>query len=176
MKTGKVIWFTGLSGAGKTTIARAYKKFLRSQNISVAHLDGDDLRTGLCSDLGFDAHDRSENLRRAAHVARILADNNSLVLASFISPYNTDRENVRKIIGDQDFLLVYTNASLAACQQRDVKGLYAKATSGEIKNFTGITDQYEVPSNAFVLDTVTASIDKCIDQLHRVVLEKFNFE
>jgi adenylylsulfate kinase len=148
MKQGQIgvtLWFTGLSGAGKTTISQAVEQELRSQGYKVETLDGDVVRQNLTKGLGFSREDRDENIRRIGFVANLLTRNQVIVLVSAISPYNAIRTEVRQRIGN--FIEVYVNAPLAVCEQRDVKGLYKKARSGEIKNFTGIDDPYEPPMN-----------------------------
>ncbi|MDZ8033537.1 adenylyl-sulfate kinase [Nostoc sp. DedSLP04] len=140
---GVTVWFTGLSGAGKTTICQFVEKELRIQGYRVEVLDGDAVRQNLCKGLGFSKEDRKENIRRIGFVAQLLARNNVIVLVSAISPYREIREEVRQMT--PFFIEVYVNASLAVCEQRDVKGLYKKARAGEIKHFTGIDDPYEIP-------------------------------
>lgn len=140
---GVAVWFTGLSGAGKTTICQFVEKELRVQGYRVEVLDGDAVRQNLCKGLGFSKKERAENIRRIGFVANLLARNNVIVLVSAISPYREIREEVRQSI--RFFIEVYVNASLEVCEQRDVKGLYKKARAGEIKYFTGIDDPYEIP-------------------------------
>lgn len=142
---GVTIWFTGLSGAGKTTICGAVAQALRSQGYQLEILDGDVVRTNLTKGLGFSKEDRDENIRRIGFVSHLLTRNGVIVLVSAISPYREMREEVRQRIGN--FVEVYVNAPLAVCEQRDVKGLYKRARSGEIKHFTGIDDPYEPPLN-----------------------------
>lgn len=140
---GVTLWFTGLSGAGKTTISRAVDKELRAQGYKVEVLDGDLVRQNLTKGLGFSKEDRDENIRRIGFVAHLLTRNGVIVLASVISPYHNVRQEVRQMIGD--FIEIYVNAPLEVCEQRDVKHLYKKARAGEIKHFTGIDDPYEPP-------------------------------
>lgn len=140
---GVTVWFTGLSGAGKTTICKFVEKELRIEGYRVEVLDRDAVRQNLCKGLGFSKEDREENIRRIGFVAHLLARNNVIVLVSAISPYREIREEVRQSI--RSFVEVYVNASLEVCEQRDVKGLYKKARTGEIKHFTGIDDPYEIP-------------------------------
>lgn len=142
---GVTVWFTGLSGAGKTTIRMAVEKALRDRQLKVEVLDGDIVRQHLTRGLGFSKEDRDENIRRIGFVAHLLSRNGVIVLVSAISPYRNTRDEVREQIGD--FVEVYVNAPLAICEQRDVKGLYKKARAGEIKQFTGIDDPYEAPLN-----------------------------
>jgi adenylylsulfate kinase len=145
-QSGVTVWFTGLSGAGKTTIRMAVEKELRAHGYKVEVLDGDIVRQNLTKDLGFSKEDRDENIRRIGFVAHLLTRNGVIVLVSAISPYHALRDEVRQRIGD--FVEVYVNAPLAVCEERDVKGLYKKARAGEIKHFTGIDDPYEPPSAA----------------------------
>ncbi|MHB1935917.1 MAG: adenylyl-sulfate kinase [Acidobacteriaceae bacterium] len=142
-RSGLTVWFTGLSGAGKTTICRYVQMELATRDIEVEVLDGDAVRTHLCKDLGFSEADRKENIRRIAHVAQLLTHHGKIVLVAAISPYRSSREDARSIIGN--FIEVYVNASLAVCEQRDPKGLYHQARIGMIHGFTGIDDPYEVP-------------------------------
>ena len=141
---GVVVWLTGLSGAGKSTLARALEERLTRDGRLVVVLDGDNLRHGLCADLGFSAADRSENIRRVGHVASLFADAGVIVVTAFLSPFRADRELARKVLGD-DFVEVFVDAPLAVCEARDPKGLYRKARAGEIAEFTGISSPYEPP-------------------------------
>jgi len=151
---GQAFWFTGLSGSGKTTMALALEKKLTEQNFLVALLDGDNVRDRLCKDLTFSMEDRTENIRRIAEVARILVHNGLVVLCSFVSPEESMRRMAAQIIGPEDFHLVYINANVETCRDRDTKGLYQKAIDGQIKNFTGISAPYEIPDSPdLVLDT-----------------------
>ncbi len=142
---GVTVWFTGLSGAGKTTISRAVEEKLRAQNLKIEILDGDIVRTNLTKGLGFSREDRDENIRRIGFVSHLLTRNGVIVLVSAISPYRSTREAVRQRIGN--FVEVYVNAPLSVCEDRDVKGLYKRARAGEIANFTGISDPYEPPEH-----------------------------
>ncbi|MEJ8545118.1 adenylyl-sulfate kinase [Brevibacillus borstelensis] len=145
MQKGVTVWFTGLSGSGKTTINRLVETQLRKTGIRVEVLDGDDIRKWLAADLGFSKEDRRKNIERAAFVAKLLTRNDVLVLASFISPFREMREYCRKEIGS--FVEVFVNCPLEVCVQRDVKGLYKKAIAGQIEHFTGISDPYEAPES-----------------------------
>ena len=143
-----LIWFTGLSGSGKSTIANALEIELFKQGLKTYTLDGDNIRHGLNKDLGFSPEDRTENIRRIAETANLLIDAGVIVLAAFVSPYRKDRENIKNIVKDVNFVEVYVNTSLEECERRDVKGLYKKAREGVIKNMTGLTAPYEAPKNA----------------------------
>lgn len=142
------IWITGLSGAGKSTIADRLETALNKSQIKTMLLDGDNIRSGLNSDLGFSVKDREENIRRIGETAKLLMDSGSVVLASFISPLNTNRTAITNIVGANNYIEIYVNTPLESCIKRDSKGLYAKAISGEINDFTGISSPYETPSNA----------------------------
>ena len=142
-----VLWFTGLSGAGKSTIAGALENRLAEQGYHTYLLDGDNVRHGLCSDLGFSEQDRRENIRRIGELAKLMADAGLIVLSAFISPHRTERKLVREMLPEGEFLEVFVNTSLDVCEQRDPKGLYKKARAGEIANFTGIDSEYQAPEN-----------------------------
>ena len=158
-----LVWFTGLSGSGKSTIANALEKALFTKGIHTYLLDGDNVRKGLNSNLSFSPDDRSENIRRIAEVANLMIDAGLIVLASFISPYREDRENVKRIVGYENFVEVFVNTPVEECEKRDVKGLYAKARAGEIKNFTGVNAPYEVPMAPDIeIDTVRVSVEKAV--------------
>jgi adenylyl-sulfate kinase len=160
-----VIWLSGLSGAGKSTLASAAQEALLKQGLRVSVLDGDILRKSLCSDLGFSQQDRSENLRRVAEVAKILSDNGNIVICSFISPLKSQRDTAQRILKDK-FCEVFINSTLAVCEKRDTKGLYKKARSGEILNFTGISSKFEDPTNPHIsINTEHESIKKSTDKL-----------
>lgn len=166
MMNSKVIWFTGLSGAGKTTLAKATKTALEAMQVKCIILDGDDIRQALCSDLGFSAIDRSENVRRVAEVARLFVENGFFVLVSLISPYKRDREIARRIIGRNNFYEIYISTALSICEERDAKGLYKKALSNNLQEFTGITSDYEPPDNpALMVDTYAISLDESVFQI-----------
>lgn len=141
---GAVVWFTGLSGSGKSTLARALEERLAAAGRLAYVLDGDNVRHGLCADLGFSPADRTENIRRIGHVAALMADAGALVLTAFISPYRADRAQVRAIVGEH-FLEVFVDAPIEVCESRDPKGLYRKARQGQIAEFTGVTAPYEAP-------------------------------
>jgi adenylylsulfate kinase len=161
---GLTIWLTGLSGAGKTTIGKAIVQKLQNQNQNVSLLDGDNLRQTLCKGLGFSRSDREENIRRIAGLADSLTREGNIVIVCVISPYRTQRERLKQQISP--FMEVYVNAPLAVCEQRDVKGLYKKARSGEITNFTGIDDSYEPPLNPDVeCKTNCETVNECINKI-----------
>lgn len=162
---GAVVWFTGLSGSGKSTIARRVEQLLLERQTVAYTLDGDNLRFGLNKDLGFSPEDRSENIRRVGCVAHLFADSLSICLTAFISPYAQDRASVRAMVGDA-FIEVHVATSLEVCESRDPKGLYKRARRGEIPNFTGISAPYEPPTNAeLVVETETRSVDECAEQV-----------
>ncbi len=154
-----VLWFTGLSGSGKSTLANAVEKHLFDNHHRVAILDGDNIRHGLCSDLGFSEEDRHENMRRIAEVSKLFVETGTIVLAAFISPYRNDRELIRSRLPHGDFYEVYCKCDLDICEERDPKGLYARARSGEVDNFTGISAPYEEPIKPdMIIDTNKLSI------------------
>ncbi len=162
----RCIWFTGLSGSGKSTLANLLEKKLFEQGRHTYLLDGDNLRHGLNRDLGFTEADRVENIRRVAEVARLMVDAGLIVLASFISPYRAEREMARRLFAEGEFVEIFVDTPLAQCELRDVKGLYAKARRGELKNFTGIDSAYEAPEQAqLVLDTCNNSPEQCVEQV-----------
>jgi len=142
-----VLWFTGLSGAGKSTLALAVEEQLYQRGCRTFVLDGDNVRHGLCGDLGFSIEDRTENIRRVGEVAKLFTEGGLIVLTAFISPLRSDRESARNVMPHGDFLEIYCDATLEVCEDRDVKGLYKKARSGEIPEFTGISSPYEAPVN-----------------------------
>jgi len=157
----QTIWFNGLSSSGKTTLGEKLVEYYKSKNKRVFLLDGDVLRDGLNNNLGFSIEDRQENLRRAAEVAKILNQNSIMIIATFITPTNEIRDNIIKIIPDVKF--IHLNTSLETCEKRDVKGLYAKARNGEIKNFTGIDSVFEDMPNAWlIIDTDKVTIDEAV--------------
>ena len=163
-----LIWFTGLSGSGKSTIANALELELHNLRIKTYTLDGDNIRKGINSDLTFSPEDRTENIRRIAEVAKLMIDAGLVVLAAFVSPYKKDRENIKSIVKDVNFVEVYINTSIEECERRDVKGLYKKARTGEIKNMTGISDPYEAPEHPDIEiktenESVQVSVKRLID-------------
>lgn len=160
------LWFTGFSGSGKSTLAFAMERLLVGQGIACCVLDGDNIRHGLCSDLGFDAHSRTENIRRVAEVARLMNDAGLVVMAAFISPYRRDRDRARDIIGAERFHEIHLSAPLDVCEGRDPKGLYRKARAGVLSGFTGIDDPYEAPlAPDEALNTDSLSLERCMEIL-----------
>lgn len=145
---GVVLWFTGLSGSGKSTVAGALEQALHQLGVSTYLLDGDNVRHGLCRDLGFSDDDRRENIRRVGEVARLMVDAGLVVLTAFISPHRAERQMVRDLLGEGEFIEVFVDTPLAVCEARDPKGLYKKARAGELRNFTGIDSAYEAPEAA----------------------------
>ncbi len=167
------IWMTGLSGSGKSTLAKAVERTLFNDQLPVFFLDGDNLRTGLNKGLGFTREDRSENLRRAAEVAKLMNQAGVTVICAFISPYAEERKRCQQIVGEDRFLEVHVSAPLEVCEKRDPHGLYAKARKGEIKNFTGVSDPYEIPeSPALRIDTSTASLERSVEEVVALALSR----
>lgn len=162
----KVLWMTGLSGAGKTTLAEALEKRLFSSGYTTQILDGDNIRSGINNNLGFSLEDRMENIRRIAEVSKLFLNCGIITISCFISPTSEIRDIARSIIGDNDFLEIFINTPLSVCEQRDPKGLYKKARLGEIKQFTGIDSPFESPQHPFIdLHTQNRTIDECVDEL-----------
>lgn len=162
---GAIVWFTGLSGSGKSTVARAVEAALVQGGHGAFVLDGDNLRFGLNADLGFSPEDRKENIRRVGHVSKLFADANVVLLAAFVSPYQADRDAVRQLVPEGRFIEVHVSTSLEVCAERDPKGLYAKASRGEIANFTGVSAPYEAPENPELrLDTGALSLEESVAQ------------
>lgn len=168
-----LLWFTGLSGSGKSTIANALDVALHKRGYHTFLLDGDNVRHGLCKDLGFSDDDREENIRRVGEVCKLFADAGLIVMSAFISPFTSDRRMVRKLFPAGEFIEVFMDTPLATCEERDPKGLYQKARSGQIKHFTGIDSPYEIPSHPELrLDTSTMSVEACVDRLIAYLLER----
>ncbi|MDO4163098.1 MAG: adenylyl-sulfate kinase [Bacteroides sp.] len=168
-----MIWLTGLSGSGKSTIAIALERELHKRGLLCRILDGDNIRSGINSNLGFTEADRVENIRRIAEVAKLFIDTGIITIAAFISPNNDIREMAAYIIGKDDFLEVYVSTPIEECERRDVKGLYAKARRGEIKNFTGISAPFEAPAHpALTLDTSVLTLEESVGRLLDLVLSK----
>ncbi|MGV6831761.1 MAG: adenylyl-sulfate kinase [bacterium] len=168
-----LIWFTGLSGSGKSTIANKVELLLHQKSIRTYTLDGDNVRSGINADLSFTPEDRTENIRRIAEVSKLMIDAGLVVLAAFVSPYKKDRENIRKTVSSVNFVEVFVNTSLEECERRDVKGLYKKAREGEIKNMTGISAPYEAPENAdVVVETEKLSIEEAAQKVVDAIEKK----
>ncbi|PZD76598.1 adenylyl-sulfate kinase [Mesonia sp. K7] len=166
-----LLWFTGLSGSGKSTIANVVEQKLFERKIKTYSLDGDNIRKGINQDLTFQPEDRTENIRRIAEIARLMIDAGLVTLAAFVSPYRKDRENIKNIVGEANFIEIYVNTSLEECEKRDVKGLYKKARAGEIKNMTGIDAPYEPPLHPFIeIKTEEMSVEEAAS----LIIEKIN--
>ncbi len=163
----RILWFTGFSGSGKSTLAHAVGQELYRVGCRNLVLDGDNVRHGLCGDLGFSEDDRTENIRRIGQVARLFLDAGMIVLTAFISPFRTDRQRVRMMLEkEDDFIEVFCDCPIEVCEQRDVKGLYQRARKGLIENFTGISSPYEVPENPdLTVHTAKYSVAQCADQI-----------
>ena len=170
---GMVIWFTGLSGSGKSTLANAVNEVLHLDGLSTYVLDGDNIRHGLCKDLGFSDEDREENIRRIGEVANLFMNAGIITITAFVYPFINDRHKVRKIIGSKDFIEVYCSADIDVCESRDTKGLYKKARLGEIKEFTGISSPYEAPVNPeIVVDTGTLNLNDSVEEVINYLREQ----
>ena len=165
---GGVFWFTGLSGAGKSTLAHAVEERLHQEGYRTFVLDGDNVRHGLCADLSFSDDDRKENIRRIGHMSKLYVEAGIIVLTAFISPFRSDRDNVRKICGS-DFHEIYCKCSLDVCEDRDVKGLYKRARAGEIPDFTGISSPYEAPEMAELEIDTESHFDECSSQVYAYI-------
>lgn len=166
----RLVWFTGLSGSGKSTLALRLEHYLHQQEYKVFLLDGDNLRNGLNRDLGFTENDRKENIRRVGEVAKLMLDAGLIILCAFISPYEEERNSVKELIGEDRFTEVYVNCSLKVCEERDTKGLYAKARKGTVANFTGISAPYEPPVAPDIeIKTDTESVDDSLYKLIRFI-------
>ena len=167
-----VIWFTGLSAAGKSTLANALTARLHMLGVKSYVLDGDNIRHGLNKNLGFSPEDRKENIRRIGEVAKLFVDAGLIAMTAFISPYKEDRNDARKLLKEDEFIEVFVKCSLLECEKRDPKGIYKKARSGEIKEFTGISAPYEDPENPeIVLETDKTSLEECIETILNYLLE-----
>jgi len=165
-----ILWFTGLSGAGKSTLAHAVEKALFDLGCRTFVIDGDNVRHGLCADLGFSTADRQENIRRVGELSKLFVEAGIITLTAFISPFQADRQRVRELVNKEEFIEIYCNANLEVCEQRDIKGLYAKARRGEITDFTGISSPYEPPQQAELvinsgIDSLEFSVNKVLDYL-----------
>ncbi len=170
-----LLWFTGLSGSGKSTIANIVEQELHKQGIKTYTLDGDNIRKGINYDLTFSPEDRTENIRRIAEIANLFVDAGVVVLAAFVSPYKKDRENIKSIVKDVNFVEIFVNTSVEECKRRDVKGLYKKARAGEIKNMTGISAPYEVPENPDIeIKTEEKTVEQAVNQILKYLNTKLN--
>lgn len=168
-----ILWFTGLSGAGKSSIAHAVEERLYQHGCQTFVFDGDNVRHGLCSDLGFSEADRTENIRRIGEMAKLFVEAGTIALTAFISPIRADRDRVRGLVGRDDFLEIYCRCSIEVCESRDVKGLYARARRGEIGNFTGISSPYEEPIEPeLILDTHLSSLEAEADRVMELLLAR----
>ena len=172
---GLMVWFTGLSGSGKSTVAIALERELQRRGILCRLLDGDNIRTGINNNLGFSEEDRIENIRRIAEVSKLFVDTGIVTLAAFISPMRQMRQMAADIIGRDDFMEIYVSTPVEECERRDVKGLYARARKGEIKNFTGISAPFEAPENpALAIDTSRLSLQQSVEAVLQLILPKIN--
>lgn len=175
---GAILWFTGLSGAGKSTLAHAVEEQLHQRGYRTFVLDGDNVRHGLCKDLGFTPEDRVENIRRIGEMAKLFIEAGIIVLTAFISPFRAERERVRSLVEQGDFIEIHCDSPLEVCESRDVKGLYKKARAGLIPDFTGISSPYETPQNPeLIVNTGTTDLNSCVRQVvselkRRGILEK----
>lgn len=168
-----ILWFTGLPSSGKSTIAHAVEKGLYQRGCTTFVFDGDNVRHGLCSDLNFSKEDRAENIRRIGEMVKLFIESGVIALTAFISPFRSDREKIRKLVGEDNFFEVYCRCSLEICEQRDVKGHYIQAKIGKIKEFTGISSPYEEPKNPdLILDTGDITIAECVDKVIYLLLER----
>ncbi len=169
----KLIWFTGLSGSGKSTLAVQLEAVLHQKGFKTYLLDGDNIRAGINKDLSFTDVDRIENIRRIGEVSKLMLDSGLVVLSAFISPFQSDRDQVKKIVGVENYIEVFVNTPLEVCEQRDVKGLYKKARAGEIRNFTGIDSAYEIPARPdIIIPTHTMNVNDSLDLLLSVIEPK----
>jgi adenylylsulfate kinase len=169
----KLLWFTGLSGSGKSTLAHALEEELHQRSCRTYVFDGDNVRHGLCRDLGFTVEDRTENIRRIGEMAKLFVDAGVIALTAFISPIREDRERARGLFPHGDFIEVYVKCSLETCEERDVKGLYKKARDGVIPHFTGISSPYEAPANPeIVIETENRSVEECVAEMIGILEER----
>lgn len=173
----KLIWFTGLSGSGKSTLAVQLEAALHAQGFKTYLLDGDNIRSGLNKDLSFTDDARVENIRRISEVCKLFLDAGVVLLSAFISPFRADREQVKSIVGEENYIEVFVDAPLEVCEQRDVKGLYKKARAGEVKNFTGISSPYEQPAHPdIVIQTDRMSVEDSMDVLMKAIVGKIGYQ
>ena len=170
---GIMLWFTGLSGSGKSTVAMGVERELHAQGILCRILDGDNVRAGINNNLGFSAEDRIENIRRIAEIGKLFVQTGVVTLACFVSPTNDIRQMARKIVGEEDFLEVYISTPIEECERRDVKGLYARARKGEVKNFTGISAPFEAPvSPDIAIDTSKIPLEESVRTLTELIIKR----
>lgn len=168
-----LVWFTGLSGSGKSTLAHLVEKALYERGCRTFVFDGDNVRHGLCADLGFTPEDRAENIRRIGEMVKLFTEAGVITLTAFISPFHADRQRVRALVGEDDFIEIYCRCALEICEQRDVKGLYKRARAGEIKEFTGISSPYEEPEHPdLVLDSGAESLAACVEKVMTLLMER----
>ncbi|NOZ70178.1 MAG: adenylyl-sulfate kinase [Deferribacteres bacterium] len=168
-----ILWFTGLSGAGKSTLAHAVEEQLHQMRCRTFVFDGDNVRHGLNSNLGFSREDRKENIRRIGEMCKLFIEAGVIALAAFISPYREDRASVRRLVSEGDFIEIYCNCSIEICERRDVKGSYARARRGEIPEFTGVSAPYEVPENPeLVMDTGNTPLENCVERIVEYLRER----
>ena len=173
----KVIWMTGLSGSGKTTIAKKKKKRLYKKGYLAQILDGDNIRVGISSNLSFSNNDRLENIRRISEVSKLFINCGIITINCFVSPSNIIRQQAKKIIGMENFIGVFINSDLGTCEKRDTKGLYKKARNGEIDNFTGVSSEFEIPDESYInINTSNLSIEKSVNQLMEAIIPKIQFK
>ncbi|MEP2937361.1 MAG: adenylyl-sulfate kinase [Gilvibacter sp.] len=172
-----LLWFTGLSGSGKSTVANAVEQLLFEAGYRTYTLDGDNVRKGISNNLTFAPEDRTENIRRIAEVANLMVDSGLIVLAAFVSPYTKDRAEIKRILGDDNYVEIFVNTPIEECERRDVKGLYAKARAGEILNFTGVNAPYEAPENPDLeIDTTEFSVSEAAALVFNSIKEKIAFK
>jgi adenylylsulfate kinase len=171
-----IIWFTGLSGSGKSTVAHAVEEKLHLAGCRTFVFDGDNVRHGLCANLSFSKDDRHENIRRIGEMAKLFIQAGVIAMTAFISPFRADREGVRALVSENDFIEIYCDSSLEICEERDVKGLYKRARAGEIKNYTGISSPYEAPENPdLILDTAGDSVETNVEKVLNLLEERHIF-
>jgi adenylylsulfate kinase len=171
-----IIWFTGLSGSGKSTVAHAVEEKLHLAGCRTFVFDGDNVRHGLCANLSFSKDDRHENIRRIGEMAKLFIEAGVIAMTAFISPFRADREGVRALVSENDFIEIYCDSPLEICEERDVKGLYKRARAGEIKNYTGISSPYEAPENPdLILDTAGDSVESNVEKVLNILEERHIF-
>uniref|UniRef100_B8HPW1 Adenylyl-sulfate kinase n=1 Tax=Cyanothece sp. (strain PCC 7425 / ATCC 29141) TaxID=395961 RepID=B8HPW1_CYAP4 len=168
-----ILWFTGLSGSGKSTLAHAVEEKLHQLGCRTFVFDGDNVRHGLCADLGFSKQDRVENIRRIGEMSKLFIEAGVIALTAFISPFKADRDRIRQLVAEGDFLEIYCDCPLEICEQRDVKGLYKRARTGEIKDFTGISSPYEIPEQPdLIVNTGNNSLEDCVDKVLLLLIQR----